>query len=61
MGEIILLSEWIKQKKIEEVKLLQENLDQIMTEINVRRRFFLFDYFGNPIEIQQEVVTNERK
>ena len=61
MGEVVILNEWKKKKELEEVERLQEELDQIMLDLNVRRQFFMLDYFGNTMEIQQKVDANERK
>ena len=61
MAEVIILSEWKKKKELEEIEKLQKELDQVMTNLSVRRQFFMFDYFGNTIEIQPKVEANEYK
>lgn len=61
MAEVIILSEWKKKKELEEIDKLQKELDQVMTNLSVRRQFFMFDYFGNTIEIQPKVEANEYK
>jgi hypothetical protein len=61
MGEVIILSEWKKKRELAEIEKLQSQLDQIMIDLSVRRQFFMFDYFGNTIEIQTKAEVNEYK
>ena len=58
MGEVIILAEWKQKKEEEELNLLEQELDELMTLLNIQRQFFMFDTLGNPILIHSKGVCS---
>ena len=56
MGELIILSEWKKNKEIEQLNLLKAEVEELMAFLNVQREFYMFDVWGNPTLIHSEGV-----
>ncbi len=54
MGEVIILEDWKRQRELEAVELLQEELDELMDFLSIQREFYMFDTWGNPILIHSK-------
>ena len=56
MGEVIILSEWKREKELEALSILEKDLDAYMQYLDVQREFYMFDDNGNAVLIHREGV-----
>ena len=47
MGELIILDEWKQNLKLKKLNMMEQELDDLMSYLSVKRQFFMFDAYGN--------------
>ena len=54
MGELVNLSEWKQKRDLDKVKMLKEEVDQLIEYLAIKREFFMFDSLGRVIKINKK-------